>query len=159
MVQSSHLCLTSCSPVISNMGTWVAQWHLAQGKMCILKLPFLPLMIPRLNGEQVSKLLWVITLIRPQLIRGRSKNKRSAVVENQSRGPGRRTKRCHRVPERKKRKIKRRVAKIQISNWHGRTGVSVLGYPAEPGFARPGFCIKRDAACTGLDLVALGCVW
>ena len=67
-------------------------------------MPFLPLMIPRLNGEQVSKLLWVITLIRPQLIRGRTKNKRSAVVENQSRGPGRRTKRCHRVPERKKTK-------------------------------------------------------
>ena len=111
VVQSSHLCLASSSPVISNMGTWVAQWHLAQGKMCILKLPFLPLMIPRLNGEQVSKLLWVITLIRPQLIRGRSKNKRSAVVKNQSRGPGRRTKRCHRVPERKKAKNKKKGRK------------------------------------------------
>ena len=35
----------------------------------------------------------------------------------------------------------------------------MLGYPAELGFARRGFCIKRDAACTGLDLVALGCLW
>ena len=119
VVQSSHLCLTSCSPVISNMGTWVAQWHLAQGKMCILKLPFLPLMIPRLNGEQVSKLLWVITLIRPQLIRGRTKNKRSAVVENQSRGPGRRTKRCHRVPERKKAKIKEGSQKFEFQTGTG----------------------------------------
>ena len=152
MVQSSHLCLTSSPPIISNMGTWVAQWHLAQGKMCILRLPFLPLMIPRLNGEQVSKLLWVITLIRPQLIRGRSKNKRSAVVENQSRGPGRRTKRCHRVPEQKKWKIKRRVAKIQISNWHGRIEVSVLGYPAEPGLHDLAFALN-------VTLLAQGWTW